>query len=95
MRMSWLWEHAVTLATVLTAVAVVVALIYGHVQITENRSAQHEANANELWREMQLAFDNPKFSIRPQGSLTSTMTISPSMAARSCSRNMRSSWMRS
>ena len=63
MRMSWLWENAVTLATVLTAAAAVVALIYAHLQITENRKAQHEANANELWREtLRLAFDNPRLS---------------------------------
>jgi hypothetical protein len=40
--MSWLWENAVTLATVLTAAAAVVALIYAHVQITENREKERQ-----------------------------------------------------
>jgi len=61
--MSWLWENAATFAAVVTAAAAVAALIYAHLQITDNRRAQHEANANELWREtLRLAFDNPKFS---------------------------------
>jgi hypothetical protein len=42
--MSWLWESAVTLVTVVTAVAPIVALLYAHMQIAEGRRAQHEAN---------------------------------------------------
>jgi hypothetical protein len=61
--MSWLWENAVTLGTVLMAAAAVAALIYAHLQISEGRAAEHRANANELWREtLRLAFDNPKLS---------------------------------
>jgi hypothetical protein len=40
-----------------------VALLYAHLQITEARRAEREANANELWREtLRLGFDNPKLS---------------------------------
>ena len=61
--MSWLWENAVTLGTVLMAAAAVAALIYAHLQISEGHAAEHRANANELWREtLRLAFDNPKLS---------------------------------
>jgi hypothetical protein len=49
MRRSWLWQNADTLAVVVTAIAV--ALLYAHLQITEGRRAEREANANELWRE--------------------------------------------
>jgi hypothetical protein len=60
---SWLWENADTLAAVATAIAAVVALLYAHLQITEGRRAEREANANELWRAtLQLGFDNPKLS---------------------------------
>ena len=51
MRRSWLWQNADTLATVVTAIAALVALLYAHLQITEGRRAQREANANELWRD--------------------------------------------
>jgi hypothetical protein len=41
-----------------------VALLYAHLQITEARRAEREANANELWREtLRLGFDNPSFPI--------------------------------
>jgi hypothetical protein len=61
--MQWIWNNAVTLATVVMAVAAVVALIYAHQQIAEGRKAEHRANANELWREiLRLAFENPKLS---------------------------------
>ena len=59
----WFWENAVTLGTLLMAIAAVVALIYTHLQITEGRKAEHRANANELWREtLRFGFDNPKLS---------------------------------
>jgi hypothetical protein len=51
MRRSWLWQNADTLAVVVTAIAALVALLYAHLQITEGRRAEREANANELWRE--------------------------------------------
>jgi hypothetical protein len=63
MRTSWLWQNAVTLATLLMAAAAVVALIYAHLQIMQGRKAARQANANELWREtLRLAFDNAKLS---------------------------------
>jgi hypothetical protein len=63
MRRSWLWQNADTLATVVTTIAAVVALLYAHLQITEGRRAEREANVNELWREtLRLGFDNPKLS---------------------------------
>jgi hypothetical protein len=49
MRGSWLWQNADTLATVVTAIAALMALLYAHLQITEGRRAEREANANELW----------------------------------------------
>ncbi len=62
-RMTWLWNNAATLATVVMGAAAVVALIYAHVQISDGRKAERRANANELWREtLRLAFDNPKLS---------------------------------
>jgi hypothetical protein len=61
--MRWMWDNAATLATVLMAVAAVVALVYAHLSITESRAAERRANANELWREiLRLAFENPKLS---------------------------------
>jgi hypothetical protein len=61
--MTWLWDNAVTLSTVVMAAAAIAALIYAHLQIAENKRAEHRANANELWREtLRLAFDNPKLS---------------------------------
>ena len=61
--MVWLWDNAVTIGTLVMAAAAVIALIYAHLQIAENRSAERRANANELWREtLRLAFDNPKLS---------------------------------
>jgi hypothetical protein len=61
--MRWMWDNAVTLATVLMAAAAVVALVYAHLSITENKAAEQRANANELWREiLRLAFENPKLS---------------------------------
>jgi len=61
--MIWLWDNAVTLGTLVMAVAAVAALIYAHLQIADSRKAEHLANANELWREtLRLAFDNPKLS---------------------------------
>jgi hypothetical protein len=61
--MIWLWDNAVTLGTVVMAIAAVAALIYAHLQIADSRNAEHLANANELWREtLRLAFDNPKLS---------------------------------
>jgi hypothetical protein len=61
--MHWIWDNAVTLATVLMAAAAVVALVYAHLSITESRAAEQRANANELWREiLRLAFENPKLS---------------------------------
>jgi hypothetical protein len=63
MRRSWLWQNADTLAAVVTAIAALVALLYAHLQITEGRRAEREANANELWREtLRLGFDNRKLS---------------------------------
>jgi hypothetical protein len=59
MRNSWLWDNAVTLATLVMAVTAIVALIYAHLQVAESRRAQQEANANELWREtLRLGFEN-------------------------------------
>ena len=61
--MVWLWDNAMTIATLVMAVAAIVALIYAHLQITENRRAERRGNANELWREtLRLGFDNPKLS---------------------------------
>jgi hypothetical protein len=61
--MIWLWDNAITLGTLLMAAAAVAALIYAHLQIAENRRAESQTNANELWREtLRLGFDNPKFS---------------------------------
>ncbi len=61
--MGWLWDNAVTLATIVMAAAAVAALVYAHLSITENRAAERRANANELWREiLRLAFENPKLS---------------------------------
>ena len=61
--MQWFWENAVTLGTLVMAAAAVAALIYAHLQISENRRAERRGNANELWREtLRLAFDNPKLS---------------------------------
>jgi hypothetical protein len=61
--MSWFWDNAATLATVVMGAAAVVALIYAHVQIADGRKAERRANANELWREtLRLAFENPKLS---------------------------------
>jgi len=51
MRISWLWDNAVTLATLVMAVTAIVALFYAHLQIAEGRKAQQQTNANELWRE--------------------------------------------
>lgn len=63
MPASWLWENAATLASLVMAAAAVVALIYAHLQISESRRAEREANANELWRgTLTLGFENPKLS---------------------------------
>ena len=45
MRRSWLWQNADKLAAVVTAIAALVALLYAHLQITEGRRAEREANA--------------------------------------------------
>jgi hypothetical protein len=61
--MTWLWDNAMTIATLVMAVAAIVALVYAHLQISENRRAERRGNANELWREtLRLAFDYPKLS---------------------------------
>ncbi len=61
--MVWLWDNAVTLATLFMAARRRAALIYAHLQIAESRRAERRANANELWREtLRLAFENPKLS---------------------------------
>ena len=61
--MTWLWDNAMTLSTLVMAAAAIAALIYAHLQIAENKRAERRANANELWREtLRLAFDNPKLS---------------------------------
>jgi hypothetical protein len=61
--MIWLWDNAVTLANVVMAAAAIAALIYAHLQISENRRAERRGNANELWREtLRFAFENPKLS---------------------------------
>jgi hypothetical protein len=61
--MIWLWDNAVTIANVVMAAAAIAALIYAHLQISENRRAEHRGNANELWREtLRFAFENPKLS---------------------------------
>ena len=61
--MVWLWDNAVTIGTLVMAIAAVVALIYAHLQISDSRKAERRANANELWREtLRLAFENPKLS---------------------------------
>ena len=61
--MAWLWDNAVTNGTLVMAAAAIAALIYAHLQISENRRAERRGNANELWREyLRLAFDNPKLS---------------------------------
>jgi len=61
--MVWLWDNAVTIATVVMAAAAIAALIYAHLQISESSRAERRGNANELWREtLRFAFDNPKLS---------------------------------
>ena len=61
--MIWLWDNAATLANVVMAAAAIAALIYAHLQISENRRAERRGNANELWREtLRFAFENPKLS---------------------------------
>lgn len=61
--MGWLWDNAVTIANLVMAAAAIAALIYAHLQISEGRKAEQQANANELWREtLRLGFDNPKLS---------------------------------
>ena len=61
--MAWLWDNAVTIGTLVMAAAAIAALIYAHLQISENRRAERRGNANELWREyLRLAFENPKLS---------------------------------
>ena len=61
--MVWFWDNAVTIGTLVMAAAAIAALIYAHLQISENRRAERRGNANELWREyLRLAFDNPKLS---------------------------------
>ncbi len=61
--MAWLWDNAMTIATLVMAVATIIALIYAHWQISENRRAERRGNANELWREtLRLGFDNPKLT---------------------------------
>ena len=61
--MGWMWDNAVTLATVIMAAAAIAALVYAHLSITENRAVERRANANELWREiLRLSFENPKLS---------------------------------
>jgi hypothetical protein len=63
MRRSWFWDNADTLASIVMALAAVIALAYAHLQISEAHRSQREANANELWREtLRLGFDNPKLS---------------------------------
>jgi hypothetical protein len=60
---TWLWDNAVTLANLVMAAAAIAALIYAHLQISENRKVERQANANELWREtLRLAFENPKLA---------------------------------
>jgi hypothetical protein len=59
----WFWDNAMTVATVVMAAAAIIALVYAHWQISENRRAERRGNANELWREtLRLGFDNPKLS---------------------------------
>ncbi|HEX2448881.1 MAG TPA: hypothetical protein VHK26_11965 [Methyloceanibacter sp.] len=61
--MTWFWDNAVTIGTLVMAAAAIIALIYAHQQIAEGKRAERRANANELWREtLRLAFDNPKLS---------------------------------
>jgi hypothetical protein len=61
--MSWIWENAERVGALLTAVAAVAALIYAHLQISEGRRAERQANAHELWRDyLKLAFDHPKLA---------------------------------
>src|SRR4029079_2540688 len=61
--MAWFWDIAATIANIVMAIAAVAALIYAHLQIAENKRAEHRTNANELWREtLRLAFENPKLS---------------------------------
>ncbi|MFZ1069086.1 MAG: hypothetical protein WAN73_00420 [Methyloceanibacter sp.] len=48
--MTWLWDNAMTLSTLVMAAAAIAALIYAHLQIAENKRAERRANANELWR---------------------------------------------
>ena len=77
------------------AAAAIAALIYAHLQISENRSAERRANANELWREtLRLAFDNPKLSDPTLNLASFDYEERPSTAAPSCSRNTRCSWTR-
>ena len=91
MRKSWLWNNAVTLATLVMAGTAIVALIYAHLQIVESRRAEREANANELWREtLRLGFENSKLSDPTLRQPTSTMRNSRSTAAGNCFRSTRS-----
>ena len=58
------WSDAVgAVCNILVAVAAVAALLYAHLQISEGRFADRQAEANELWREtVRLGFENPKLS---------------------------------
>jgi len=61
--MVWFWDNAVTIGTVVMAATAIAALIYAHLQISENRRAERRGNANELWREtLRFAFENPRLS---------------------------------
>ena len=60
MRKSWLWENAVTLATVLTAPTAVVALIYAHLQIVENREPNARQMPTSLARNVAARVRQPK-----------------------------------
>ena len=61
--MVWFWDNAATIGTLVMAAAAIIALIYAHWQISENRRAERLGNANELWREtLRLGFDNPRLS---------------------------------
>jgi len=74
--MVWLWDNAVTIGTVVMAVAAIVALIYAHQQISESRKAERRGNANELWREyLRLAFEHP--SCRTRLCISPISTIKP------------------
>jgi len=62
----WIFDNAEKLgglATVVTMIAALGALVFASIQIRETRSSQRLATAKDIYRDyLKLAFENPKFS---------------------------------